>query len=230
MDWDEIAERRHWVQSYDWADTYVSQKSAIPGWVSSFRPGNPSSELVEELWGSFNWSCRMRFADGVEWLVRFARYGKVMDMDEKLVREVATMRLVREKTNIPVPKIHAWGLSNENTLRLGPFIIMDFVPGGVSLHDLWRESPDKAVLRSDISEGDLRTVYRQVAGFYLELFKLEFPHSGSLCFRDDQSIHPDLGPLTLKMQEIEATEGLKSGVLEILPASLQLMSIDLTKM
>jgi hypothetical protein len=88
---------------------------------------------------------------------------------------------------------------------------MDFVPGGESLHHLWRQSPDEAVLRSDISEGDLRTVYRQVAGIYLELSKLEFPHVGSLCIRDDQSIHADLGPLTLKMQEIEAYGGVKVG-------------------
>ncbi|KAF2279663.1 uncharacterized protein EI97DRAFT_482361 [Westerdykella ornata] len=115
-----------------------------------------------------------------------------MDGDEKLRREVAVMRLVRENTSIPVPEVHAWGLSNENSLGLGPFIIMDFVQGE-SLHRLWRQT-DEAVLRSDISEGDLRTVYRQVAGFYLELSKLEFPHS----------IHTDLGPLTLKMQEIEA--------------------------
>jgi serine/threonine protein kinase len=211
MDWNEIAERKHFVQCYDWASTFVSQRSAIPGWVSSFRPGSPPSEIVGELSGSFNRSCHILFSDGVEWLVRFAMPGKVMDVDEKLRREVAAMRLVREKTNIPVPKVHTWGLSNENMLGLGPFIIMDFVQGGESLHHLWRRSPDGAALRSNINEADLRTVYRQIAGFYLELSKLEFPHAGSLCIRDDQSIHADLGPLTLKMQEIEAHGGVKVG-------------------
>lgn len=211
MDWDEIAERKHLVQCYGWARLFVSRRSDIPGWVSSFRSGNLSSEIVEEFSGSFNRSCHIRFCDGVEWLARFTMPGKVMDGDEKLRREVAAMRLVREKTSIPVPKVHSWGLSKENRLGLGPFIIMDFVRGGKSLHHLWRQSPDEAVLSSNVSEADLRTIYSQIAGFYLELSKLEFPHVGSLCIRDDQSIHTDLGPLTLKMQEIEAHGGVKVG-------------------
>ena len=138
-----------------------------------------------------------------------------MDGDEKLRREVAVMRLVREKTNIPVPKVHAWGLSNDNPLGLGAFIVMEYIPGECLGH-LWRVGLKERILRPDISERDLRTVYRQIAGFYLELSNLEFPHVGSLSIRDDQSIHPDLGPLTLKMQEIEAHGGVRLGGMYIL--------------
>lgn len=88
---------------------------------------------------------------------------------------------------------------------------MDYIPDSESLGHLWREGPEKRILRSDISERDLRTVYRQIAVFYLELSKLEFPNVGSLSIRDDQSISSDLGPLTLKMQEIEAHGGVKVG-------------------
>ncbi|KAF2241873.1 hypothetical protein BU26DRAFT_535226 [Trematosphaeria pertusa] len=200
MEWDERAELAHDTLCDEWFSKFRAQRGPIiANWVSSFRSGHPSA-IVEDHCGSFNWSCRVRFKDSVEWLVRFAVPRRVMDGDEKLHREVAVMCLV-----------HAWGLSKDNALGLGPFIMMEYIPGGECLGHLWREGPKERILRSDISERDLRTVYRQIADFYLELSKLEFPNVGSLSIRDDQSIHSDLGPLTLKMQEIEAHGGVKVG-------------------
>ena len=43
----------------------------------------------------------------MKWLVRFAVPGRVIDGDEKILREVTTMRLVKEKMNILVPTVHA---------------------------------------------------------------------------------------------------------------------------
>lgn len=211
MEWDELAELAHDELSDQRFSKFRTQKqTSLADWVSSFRNGHPC-EVVENLCGSFNWSCRVRFKDSVEWLVRFPVPGRVMDGDEKLYREVAVMYLISEKTNIPVPKVHAWGLSKHNVLGLGPFIIMDHISGGESLGHLWRVGPEERILRDDISERDLRTVYRQIAGFYLELSKLEFPTVGSLSIKDDGSIRSDSGPLTLKMQEIEAHGGVKVG-------------------
>jgi len=215
MDWDERAEATHGTISDEWFRKFNKARGPpIANWVSSFRDNHPS-DIIGDHYGSFNWSCRVLFKDGVEWLVRFPVPGQVMDGDEKLRREVAVMRLVREKTNIPVPKVHAWGLSNDNPLGLGAFIVMEYIPGECLGH-LWRVGLKERILRPDISERDLRTVYRQIAGFYLELSNLEFPHVGSLSIRDDQSIHPDLGPLTLKMQEIEAHGGVRLGGMYIL--------------
>lgn len=116
MEWDELAELAHDTVCDEWFSKFRAQQGpTIANWISSFRSGHPS-EIVEDHCGSFNWSCRVRFKDSVEWLVRFAVPGRVMDGDEKLRREVAVMCLVREKTKIPVPKVHAWGLSRENAL------------------------------------------------------------------------------------------------------------------
>lgn len=213
MDWDERAELKHSDLTGRWGGLFkVLRGPIIADWVSYFRDGHPS-EIIDDHFGSFNWSCRVRFKDGLEWLVRFAVPGRVMDGDEKIRREVATMYLIREQTTIPVPKIHAWGFSKNNTLGLGPFIIMDYIQGEL-LGDLWKEVPepiDGQILRSDIKERDLHIIYRQIAGFMLDLSKLEFPHAASLCIRDDLNIHPDLGPLTAKMQEIESHGGIKVG-------------------
>jgi hypothetical protein len=209
MEWDDRAERAHQSIADDWFVRYHEQKPRIADWISTFREGH-ACELVDICCGSFNWGCRILFKDGMEWLVRFAVPGMVMHGNEKLRREVAAMNLVKERTTIPVPKIHAWGLSEQNPLGLGPFIVMDYVHGE-SLGRLWRESDKNRVLRANIDERDLRKVFRQIASFYLELSDLKFPCAGSLSIRDDQSIQVDLCPLTLKMQEIEAHSGVKVG-------------------
>jgi hypothetical protein len=209
MEWDDRAERAHRRVADNWFIRYHEQKPRIAGWVSTFRGGR-ACELLDICCGSFNWGCRIVFEDKTEWLVRFAVPGMVMDGDEKLRREVAAMKLVQQSTMIPVPKIHAWGLSEQNPLGLGPFIVMDYVHGE-SLGGLWRESNKNRVLRADIAEHDLRKVFRQIAGFYLELSDLKFSSAGSLSIKDDDSIEADVCPLTLKMQEIEAHGGVKVG-------------------
>jgi len=209
MEWDDIAEHAHQSVADNWFLRYHEQRAHIADWVSTFRDGR-ACELVGVCCGSFNWGCRILFEDTTEWLVRFAVPGMVMDGDAKLRREIAAMTMIAQRTTIPVPKVHAWGLSEQNSLGLGPFIVMDYVHGE-SLGHLWRTSDTDRVLRTDIDEEDLRKVYRQIAGFYLELSDLKFPVSGSLSIGDDQSIQADLCPLTLKMQEIEAHSGVKVG-------------------
>lgn len=209
MEWDDRAEAAHRSAADNWFLRYHEQRSHIAAWVSTLR-GGLACELVETCCGSFNWGCHVMFEDTTEWLIRFAVPGMVMDGDAKLCREVAAMKMIGQKTTIPVPKVHSWGLSKQNPLGLGPFIVMDYV-SGESLGRLWRESDANRVLRADIDEDDLCKVFRQIAGFYLELSDLKFPNSASLCIADDESIQADLCPLTLKMQEIEAHSGIRVG-------------------
>ena len=128
-------------------------------WVSGFRDGMPcrlGSNMAE---GGFNTCIPVRFEDGREWMVRIPKEGKCHHVDAKLLREVATMQYIHRHTSIPVPQVHAWGLSIDNELGLGPFIIMDHIRG-VPLADLWRQQ-DKprnwvGMIRSDIPEDKLR--------------------------------------------------------------------------
>jgi hypothetical protein len=138
-----------------------------------------------------------------------------MDGDDKPVREVVVMRLIREKINIPVPQIHAWGRSRDNPLELGPFVIMDFIHGE-PLGKLWQQQETDAlgvnrrVLWSDIPEKDLRTIYRQIAGFLLQLSTIHFSCMTSPAL-DENGTLQSLSPLSLKMQEIEAHGGVRVG-------------------
>ncbi|KAL4964163.1 phosphotransferase family protein [Aspergillus stella-maris] len=215
MDWDERAEASHYAESLSWSGRFNDARgSPIADWVSTFRDNHPS-EVVDDYCGSFNWCCRVRFDDGLQWIVRFAVPGRVMNGDEKVCHEVATMRFVKEKTNIPVPAIISWGRSHENPLGLGPFIIMEFIEG-VSLDTLLRQGPGEVeahTLRADISDEELETIYRQIASFLLELSAHDFPRIGSLSVSEDTDTSSvvDSRPLTLKINEIESHGGVRVG-------------------
>lgn len=213
MDWDERAQASHYAESLSWARRFNSTKGPrIANWVSTFRD-NQHSEVVGDSCGSFNWSCRIKFDDGVQWMVRFAVPGRIMDGDEKITHEAATMRFVKEKTNIPVPSVIAWGLSHENPLGLGAFIIMDFIEGE-PLDVILRQGSGQEEAHSfrlDISDEELETIYRQVANFLLDLSAYDFPQIGSLSGNANLNSGIDSRPLTLKMNEIESHGGVRVG-------------------
>lgn len=140
-------------------------------------------------------------------MVRFPRLGMVCEdyTDEKVAMEVSALNLIRSTTAIPVPRVRAWGPAASNTLGLGPFIMMDFI-NGVSLSSLVQdpnaERPSR-VMREDISDSDIEVIYRQLANFLLQLFKLDFDQIGSL--PSPQTEYPSPTPprpLTIQAQTI----------------------------
>ncbi|KAK8202796.1 kinase-like domain-containing protein [Phyllosticta capitalensis] len=217
MDFNEIAETTHALRTLHWVRKFREREQDLPGWMSTFREGHSCVRLTEtHLAGSFNFCLPFEYDDGVKWILRFAVPGRSMDPDGKLLREVAVMKHVQAKTNIPVPKIHFWGLSQDNYLELGPFMIMDYVEGP-RLGDLWKEPSDSRTtrrLRKDISDRDLRLVFAQMARFYLELYKLRFEEIGSLVLDDAGEVAIRGPPHTWKMQEIEAHSGVKKHLSE----------------
>lgn len=210
MDWDERVQSTHAQLWDEWFQRLRGTTGLeLTTWISGFRncPGN----FIDSSFGSFNYCCRVNFSDGVDWMVRFTMPGRVMDGDAKVTHEVSAMRLIKDKTNIPVPNIHAWGTAEDNPLGLGPFIIMDYIEG-VPLDHIWGDSPtpqDGLTLSHSISDREFRIIYRQIAGFLLDLAKLDFPRIGSFGTQSDGSTSVNSSPLTLKIQEIEAHGGIR---------------------
>ena len=146
--------------------------------------------------------------EGIEakWLMRFPIAGAVMHRDAKVRHEVAVMEYLYKKTSIPVPKIVAWGTTEENIFPgVGPFIIMEFVHGkplyeilrGVPIDEVFRKRTadefleelaqkaangdgDNELLSPDIDDNTLAIIYRQMANVYLELAEHDFEMIGSL--------------------------------------------------
>jgi hypothetical protein len=208
MDWDERAEVYHRAISLAWSGRFNDVRGPpIATWVSTFRNGQ-LCEVVGDNCGSFNWSCQIRFKDGVQWMIRFAVPGRAIDGDEKVRHEVATMQFIKTETKIPVPSVLAWGMSKDNPLGLGAFIIMDFIEGDPlgKILEVLPEPESGQTLREDISDRDLDIIYRQIANILLELSEHDFPRIGSLS-RIDHDTCVDSRPLTLKMNETERHGG-----------------------
>lgn len=184
----------------------IHREGRLCPWVSTFHKNKlPCQHAGIFQKGSFNAALKVVFSDNTAWMVRFPRGGKVCETyaDEKVAMEVAALNIIREQTTIPVPKVHAWGLAASNTLGLGPFMMMDFIDGvtlGNILINPTVDNPTR-LLREDIGDENIRFIYRQMANFLLQLFKLDFDRIGSLPWPGDEADSP-ARPLTFKAHSI----------------------------
>ncbi|KAJ5477831.1 hypothetical protein N7530_003340 [Penicillium desertorum] len=211
MDSNALLDLVHAVQDQLWVDKVNEAHitSRLCPWVSTFHPEKLPCALEGTFHhGTFNAGVKMVFSDSTAWMVRFPRFGKVCEdyMDEKVAMEVSALNLIRNTTTVPVPIVRAWGPAASNRLGLGPFIMMDFI-NGVSLSSLLQDPAEKPtrVIKADISDSDIEVIYRQLANFLLQLFKLDFDRIGSLPSpqTESQSQSPTLPrPLTFKAQSI----------------------------
>lgn len=121
------------------------------------------------------------------------------------------MNYLCEYTSIPVPRVHHWDLTEESPHQLGPYIIEDFMEGE-NLGDLLKKptqnEAETAILDPDIDEAKLNIIYEQVAGFMLELSRLEFPRIGAIS-KDTSSGQWNVTdpPLTYDMNEVVTLAG-----------------------
>lgn len=176
--------------------------------VGDFASGNYSTTFNSPLIGIPNLACKATFSNNEAWLVHFCIGDKVKLSDEKVAAEVATIGVIRKHTEIPVPEVKAWGIAADNELGLGPFIMFSFLEG-VSLGAVL-QNPVKGerMMREDVSDETIRTIYRQIARFMLQLSKLDFDRIGSLSptsgesAKDDDVITVQSRPFTSKAHEI----------------------------
>lgn len=159
---------------------------------------------------SFNARFKVVFDDGIAWAVRFPVAGRAMYPDEKVLREDAVMRFIKEKTQIPVPRLIAFGMAADNfDPGIGPFTITEWIDG-VTLSSVIEVLPRPTggpQLRDDISDDVLYDIYRQMAGIMLELSMHDFDQIGALSTieNDGKSTSWTVSsrPMSLKMNETE---------------------------
>ncbi|KAJ5633892.1 hypothetical protein N7528_001734 [Penicillium herquei] len=213
MDSCELLDHLHRVEGQLWFNklSEVYKAGRICPWVSSFHPNKLSCQIKgKPLHGSFNWALKVVFSDGTAWIVRFPRIGYISKdiMDEKVAMEVSTLRLLRSQTTIPVPNVRAWGTAADNTLGVGPFIMMDFIEGKTLLElllDPDAENPTRH-MREDISLDNVTRIYQQMANFMLQMYHINFDKIGSLPWPETEATGPPR-PLTLKAHEMRHITG-----------------------
>ena len=181
----------------------------VISFVDDHLQWDDNAEYDGILGGSFNTSLKVRNAATEERvIVRFPAPKKVHVSwrDEKVRNEVMVMNYLREKTNIPVPRVLHWGPSEDSPGELGPFIIMEYIEGeslGRFLAQPTEEAGDLIFLDPNINEETLNIIYEQLAQYMLELSRLEFPLIGALSKTPDSRDWSVTGrPYTYDMNEV----------------------------
>lgn len=210
MDYHKGLDYLHHVEEDIWVDRINEARvdGSLCAWVATLLPQQAACRLVGGfLNGSYNLCQRFILEDGTTILLRLPRASSVSSQhaDEKVAMEVEALNLVRTMTDIPVPQVYAWGLSENNVLGLGPFMLMEFIDG-VPLKELFTEG-GSAVLKEDIPGHDVEYVYRQMANFILQLFKIDLPRLGSLPTPITHFPSP-IRPLTWKVHDILQNGGI----------------------
>ena len=194
MDYDLILERSRESTLRNWAAN-VHDEDVIR-LAAKYRPDQPQCIVECVLGGSFNICYQVVFTDGLQWIVRVPKPGRSMYMEEKVRGEVAAIKYIKSNTSIPVPDIIAFGSAEDNVGGFGPFMITEFVVGdnlGVKLFD------------SNLNQDFEESIYRQIAGFLLQLSNCKFDTIGSLSM-DSHKGEPTWSvrgrPLTLAINEV----------------------------
>ncbi|EGX87678.1 Protein kinase-like domain [Cordyceps militaris CM01] len=170
--------------------------------------------------GSYNLAHRMQFDSGQDAVLRQVNRGTSMFPDEKTTAEVNVMRLVAEKTAIPVAFVQCAKLTGDakekgaedlDTPDLRPFILMEYLPHdrdmGKALNTPGFPDEEPQVLNPKLDPAELKRLYRLAANALLDLSRLEFDAIGSPELMDDGSSKVTSRPLTRRMNELVAMGG-----------------------
>lgn len=82
--------------------------------------------------GGLNLVRRLDFQDGTRWVARLQLRKPTVMSAERLLREVHTMAVVRERSRIPVPEVYAYDANCSNPVGV-LFMIMEFIPGSSAM-------------------------------------------------------------------------------------------------
>lgn len=205
-------ERRDDEESRAWLNKVLDAKNELGNFVTMRRRGGRAIQYVGFWNGSFNVSLRYKFSDGgPDALIRIPKPGPIFAAvrDEKLSNEVQVMEFLRQKTTIPLPRIHSWGLTSECPRQLGPFIIMDYALGtplSTVLKQPTKSKGDDVILDADIQDSVLDKIYDQIADYHLQLSQLTFPRIGAIS-KDNGVWSVNDRPLTYNMNELATIAG-----------------------
>ncbi|KAI9748398.1 MAG: hypothetical protein M4579_007235 [Chaenotheca gracillima] len=137
------------------------------------------------------------FEDGTSWVARLrmpspdseVREKDVLESDQIMKVEVASMKFLRARTSIPVPTVHDWSLDKTNEIG-APYILMDYIDG-TTANDL-QDAKECENESFGTPEQD-RNFRKQMAGIQVELASLKFDKIGSL-YQDEESLEFYIGP------------------------------------
>ncbi|MFO7583660.1 MAG: phosphotransferase, partial [Anaerolineales bacterium] len=129
------------------------------GAIARLHFGQPLASFEELSDGYFNAAYRLELDDGGIYVLKVAPPSevRVLRYERDIMQaEVGALRLVRDRTEMPVPQVHAYDSSRD--ILASDYFIMDFIPG-VSF---WN-------LREKLSEADQQAIERESAGYLRQM-------------------------------------------------------------
>ncbi|KAJ6789987.1 hypothetical protein PWT90_08137 [Aphanocladium album] len=204
-----------------WLDEMLkaSKRQQIGRLISRAILGVPEY-MPDPQGGSYNLTHIMNFVSGRHAVLRQVNLGTSMFPNEKTTNEVSVMRLIAEKTTIPVACIHyakligdlcEKGTEDLDTDDLRPFIIMDYLPHdrdmGKALNTPEHSDEELQILNPELDPTELKNLYRLAANALLDLSRLDFEAIGSPKLIEDTSWKVTRRPLTRRMNDLVSIGG-----------------------
>ncbi|KAG5644271.1 hypothetical protein DXG03_008756 [Asterophora parasitica] len=212
---------------------------AIESYATSLHPAKFPCRIITDhyTWGQSFAVFELVFVDGVSWIIRFGMrpmdvyFNTAEQLERKILNEVAALRLVRERTTIPVPYVIAFHPITSPSNPLGPefpaFVLMTAMNGATIEERGISTSGEGDPLQGDESKRPILLQYlRDIADIHVQLSRITFDSIGSFVLGKDGrvSIGPGadygLGPFTSareyfqlqadayeKLAEVDAPEG-----------------------
>ena len=151
---------------------------------------------LTSLSGSYHLLYPVTFSDGVKWIFKFPSTGHAFLPHSALAlhSEAHTQNLVREITTIPIPRVWAYDHTADNPAG-APYILMEFV-SGIPLYELWFDmKPDSEASKTTFKPKTpakldklRKKILDQVAGYMLQLDRIQSPSLGTFKFGDDGEV------------------------------------------
>lgn len=161
----------------------VRQKAQAQDSLSSPNVLSSCRIIGDLLAGSYHISFRLRFGDGVEWILKIPANGHPRCWDslaaKALRSEALTMRMIKSQTTILVPTVYAFDQSTENEIGC-PYILMDFLQGK-SLDRAWFDPECSLAKIERVRARSLQTIAATIA----QLNRYCYDQGGALIFDED---------------------------------------------
>ncbi|KAH8727750.1 kinase-like domain-containing protein [Phaeosphaeriaceae sp. PMI808] len=125
---------------------------------------------------------RLVFQDGSCWIVRLQRQKATPDSIQRLLVEVNTLRVVRERTDIPVPNIIDYE-ANCNTDIGAPLMLLEYIPADTAMDSFGGWPAHKGHIPTHFRS----KFYTKMAKIQVDLTSVRFPKIGSIVQLSDGS-------------------------------------------
>ena len=128
--------------------------------------------------GSYNIVHQIAFEDGVRWMLKVPHNGHTDCWDslaaQALISEANTMRLIKDRTEVPLPAVYHFDASLDNEIGC-PYILMEFVEG-IPLYKAWFNNEASETKQESVRLRALQTT----AAAMVQLSQMKFEKGGAV--------------------------------------------------